>query len=58
VYREPDRQKAIDFALQLARSGDLVIITGKGHERSLARGRVEYPWSDQSGVKKALKLLV
>lgn len=57
VYREPSREKAIAFAMKLARSGDIVILTGKGHERSLARGRVEYPWSDQDAVKKTLKTL-
>jgi len=54
VYRYPNRQDAIEFALKLAEAGDLVILTGKGHEQSLARGRVEYPWSDQKAVKKAL----
>ncbi len=55
VYRFPNRQNAIDFAIKLAAPGDLVITTGKGHEKSLARGKTEYPWSDQEAVKKALK---
>jgi UDP-N-acetylmuramoyl-L-alanyl-D-glutamate--2,6-diaminopimelate ligase len=29
---EPDRQKAIEMALDAARSGDIVLIAGKGHE--------------------------
>ena len=57
VFRFPNRQDAIDYAIKSAQSKDLVIITGKGHEQSLARGRTEYPWSDQEAVKKALKLL-
>lgn len=57
VFRFPNRQNAIDFAIKLATPGDLIILTGKGHEQSLARGKHEYPWSDQAGVKKALKLL-
>jgi UDP-N-acetylmuramoyl-L-alanyl-D-glutamate--2,6-diaminopimelate ligase len=57
VYRFPNRQNAIDFALKLAEKGDVVIITGKGHEQSLARGKHEYPWSDKEAVKKAVKLL-
>lgn len=57
VYRFANRQKAIDFAVKLAMPRDVVIITGKGHEQSLARGRREYPWSDQEAVKRAVKLL-
>lgn len=56
VNRIPDRASAIEYALSAASPGDLVIITGKGHERSLARGKKEYPWSDQEAVKKFLKI--
>lgn len=51
VHRYPDRTKAIEFALSLGKPGDCVIITGKGHEESIARGKIEYPWSDQKVVK-------
>lgn len=57
VHRYPDRNEAIAFALSEAKPGDAVIITGKGHEKSIARGHVEYPWSDQEAVKKHLKHL-
>ncbi|MBI5029159.1 MAG: UDP-N-acetylmuramoyl-L-alanyl-D-glutamate--2,6-diaminopimelate ligase [Chloroflexi bacterium] len=49
-----DRAEAIAFAIKIARSGDLVIVTGKGHERSMCFGTTEYPWSDQEAVKAAL----
>lgn len=55
--RLTDRDEAIGFALSQARPGDTVIITGKGHEKSLARGNKEYPWSDQEAVHKHLKRL-
>lgn len=51
----PDRVEAISYALQQAKPGDCVIITGKGHEKSICRGTKEYPWSDQEEVRKALK---
>ena len=57
IYRFPNRQNAIDFAVKTAQPKDLIIITGKGHEKSLCRGKTEYPWTDQAGVTKALKLL-
>ena len=55
VYRYADRGDAIAFALSEAHPGDMVIITGKGHEQSLCRGKKEYPWSDQEAVKKVLQ---
>jgi UDP-N-acetylmuramoyl-L-alanyl-D-glutamate--2,6-diaminopimelate ligase len=55
VHRYAERGAAIRFALSLAKPGDIVIITGKGHEKSLCRGRKEYPWSDQKEVQKIIK---
>jgi UDP-N-acetylmuramoyl-L-alanyl-D-glutamate--2,6-diaminopimelate ligase len=52
VFRFPNRGKAIDHAISLGKKGDCIIITGKGHEKSLCRGTVEYPWSDQKEVKR------
>lgn len=56
VYKYPNRGKAIAFALSLAKPGDCIMITGKGHEQSLCRGTKEYPWSDQKEVRKILHL--
>jgi UDP-N-acetylmuramoyl-L-alanyl-D-glutamate--2,6-diaminopimelate ligase len=42
-----DRGEAIEFAVtKLAKKNDIVGIFGKGHERSMCYGTVEYPWSD------------
>ncbi|HLD03501.1 MAG TPA: UDP-N-acetylmuramyl-tripeptide synthetase [Candidatus Dojkabacteria bacterium] len=52
----PDsRRDAIDFALKIAGQNDIVIITGKAHEQSLAFGNTEYPWSDHIAVTQRLK---
>jgi UDP-N-acetylmuramoyl-L-alanyl-D-glutamate--2,6-diaminopimelate ligase len=56
-FRVPDRSQAIATALQMAQPGDLVIVTGKGHERSMCFGTTEYPWSDHKAVQKALHQL-
>jgi UDP-N-acetylmuramoyl-L-alanyl-D-glutamate--2,6-diaminopimelate ligase len=56
-FRIPDRSQAIATALGRAQPGDLVIITGKGHERSMCFGTTEYPWSDHEAVQEALRRL-
>lgn len=51
-----DREAAVNFALnRLASRGDVVVICGKGHEKSMAIGSIEHPWSDLEAVKRALK---
>jgi UDP-N-acetylmuramoyl-L-alanyl-D-glutamate--2,6-diaminopimelate ligase len=54
-WRIGDRGEAIQFAIDKAEPGDLVIITGKGHEKSMCFGTTEYPWSDHQAVKEALE---
>lgn len=54
-WRVPDRGRAIYFALTLARSGDVVLICGKGHERSMCFGTTEYPWDDREATRVALQ---
>jgi UDP-N-acetylmuramoyl-L-alanyl-D-glutamate--2,6-diaminopimelate ligase len=49
------RQDAIKLSIELAEPGDLVYITGKAHEKSLAFGITEFPWSDVEEVKKILQ---
>lgn len=53
-WRVPDRGRAIYFALDLARPGDVVLICGKGHEQSMCFGTVEYPWDDVAAAEVAL----
>lgn len=54
-YRISDRAEAIAFAVKLARSGDTIVVTGKGHEQSMCFGTVEYPWSDHEALRTALR---
>ena len=55
LYKEPDRKKAIKLAISMAKKGDIIGIFGKGHEKSMCYGTVEYPWSDHKAVKEILK---
>lgn len=55
-FKIPDRLQAITFAIsKIASKEDIVIITGKGHEKSMCFGETEIPWSDFEAVKKVLK---
>lgn len=53
-----NRKDAITLACKIAKNGDIVFITGKGHEQSLGIGNpvIEYPYSDQDTVKEALSI--
>jgi len=49
-----DRKKAIEYALSIARTHDVIVLTGKGHEQSLCRGKIEHPWNDAQAVRDLL----
>lgn len=49
-----DRAEAIDTAVAMARAGDVIVLTGKGHESSMNYGDGEVNWSEHEAVKKAL----
>lgn len=52
----PNRHDAIAVAIGIARKGDIVIVTGKSHEKSLNRGGVEEPWDEYAAITQALQL--
>jgi UDP-N-acetylmuramoyl-L-alanyl-D-glutamate--2,6-diaminopimelate ligase len=51
----PDRREAIGFAIGLAKRGDVVLLTGKGHEKSMNYGKGEEPWSEHEVVEEAIE---
>ena len=46
--------KAIEWAIQMAKKNDIVVLTGKSHEKSLARNGKEYPWDEYKAVENAV----
>ena len=48
---EPDRRKAIEYALREAGEGDVVIIAGKGHETTQEVKGVKHPFDDREVVR-------
>jgi UDP-N-acetylmuramoyl-L-alanyl-D-glutamate--2,6-diaminopimelate ligase len=53
-----DRSEAIAFSLAQATGvDDVVMLLGKGHEKSIERADGEYPWNETEEARKALRRL-
>ena len=50
----PDRAAAIRAALERARPGDVVLLAGMGHERSMVVGSEMRPWDERGAALSAL----
>ena len=55
---EPDRARAIQLAVDEARAGDLVLIAGKGHEKTQTIGSEILPFDDAEQARNTLAGLV
>ena len=53
--RIPDRRAAMRHAFEGARSGDVVLIAGKGHEPYLIVGNEYLPWDDREVAREELR---
>jgi UDP-N-acetylmuramoyl-L-alanyl-D-glutamate--2,6-diaminopimelate ligase len=57
VEVEPDRARAIALAVTKARAGDIVVIAGKGHEKTQTIGKQVLPFDDVAVARQALARL-
>lgn len=53
----PDRRSAIRAAFERARPGDVVLLAGKGHERSIIGPSGPEPWDERAEAERALREL-
>lgn len=54
LFKELDRRRAIELALSKAKPGDLVLILGKGHEKTILRADGPHDFEDIKVVKEIL----
>lgn len=58
LYKVHNREEAIGFAMTLAKSkDDVVVLLGKGHEKTIERADGEYPWNEAEVALVALESL-
>ncbi len=55
VYVEPDREQAIQLAIELAEPGDALLIAGKGHETYQQIGNTRHEFDDRKVIRTKLR---
>jgi UDP-N-acetylmuramoyl-L-alanyl-D-glutamate--2,6-diaminopimelate ligase len=50
-----DRVQAIGHAIGAARAGDVVLLAGKGHEKSMIMAHGSIPWDEEETARQALR---
>jgi UDP-N-acetylmuramyl tripeptide synthase len=54
-FRIFDRRDAITKAIAITEAGDIVLITGKGAEETMAIGDKRVPWKERSIIESILE---
>ncbi|MCK5081105.1 MAG: UDP-N-acetylmuramoyl-L-alanyl-D-glutamate--2,6-diaminopimelate ligase [Candidatus Moranbacteria bacterium] len=49
-----DRKKALEKAFEIAKRGDIVLVTGKGAEENMMIGSKKVPWNDKQVIREIL----
>lgn len=53
-YKIDDRQLAIDMAVKNSDNNDVIVLLGKGHEKTILIGKNEKSWSDKEAVLNSI----
>ena len=54
IYEIADRRSAIARSIELAKEGDIILVTGMGSETSMVIGNKKIPWSDRQVIQEEL----
>lgn len=58
IHLIPSREEAIGYAFtRVANADDMVVLLGKGHEKTIERVDGEYPWDESAVARQALRAL-
>ena len=55
IYEEPNRKYAIDKAITNLKTGEILLVAGKGHEKTQDYGRRKIFFSDQEAILKSIE---
>jgi UDP-N-acetylmuramoyl-L-alanyl-D-glutamate--2,6-diaminopimelate ligase len=59
LFLEPNREEAIGLAFtKVSSPDDMVVLLGKGHEKTIERADGEHPWNESEVARAALQELV
>jgi UDP-N-acetylmuramoyl-L-alanyl-D-glutamate--2,6-diaminopimelate ligase len=59
LYAIANREEAIGFAMtRVTQPDDMVVLLGKGHEKTIERANGEHPWNEKEVAKAALEALL
>lgn len=53
-----DRRRAIRRAMEVARPGDVVLLAGKGHERTMYTASGHEPWDERAVAEEAIRAVL
>jgi UDP-N-acetylmuramoyl-L-alanyl-D-glutamate--2,6-diaminopimelate ligase len=53
-----DRRRAIRDAIAMARAGDVVLLAGKGHERTMLTAAGQEPWDERAEAEAAIRAVL
>jgi len=59
LFLIPNREEAIGLAFTMASAtDDMVVLLGKGHEKTIERADGEYPWNESEAARAALRAIL